>query len=70
MRLTELAGRKAAFTSPFELLRPFILSLGLQNALIYFLKLMYNVQGCIEGFALPYLDDVAIFSAKWSEHMS
>ncbi|GFY64438.1 retrovirus-related Pol polyprotein from transposon 17.6 [Trichonephila inaurata madagascariensis] len=43
---------------------------GLKNAPYYFSRLMAELlQGC-EKFALPYLDDVAIFSENWDDHIS
>lgn len=67
---TEQASRIAAFVSPLGTFRPLMLSFGLKNAPFSFSKLMDNALRSIEGFALPYLDDVATFSGTWSEHMS
>ncbi|KAK8769088.1 hypothetical protein V5799_014447 [Amblyomma americanum] len=68
--LTEEASRYAAFISPMGTFRPKVLSFGLKNAPYCFSSLMDKVLRGQEEFALPYLDDVAIFSASWSEHMA
>ncbi|KAK8767074.1 hypothetical protein V5799_006147 [Amblyomma americanum] len=68
--LTEEASRYAAFISPMATFRPKVLSFGLKNAPYCFSSLMYKVLRGQEEFALPYLDDVAIFSPSWSEHMA
>lgn len=68
--LTERASRYAAFISPLGTFRPLMLSFGLKNAPFCFSKLMDSVLRGMEGFALPYLDDIAIFSETWQEHIS
>ncbi|GFS62269.1 retrovirus-related Pol polyprotein from transposon opus [Trichonephila inaurata madagascariensis] len=68
--LTPKAQRLAAFTTKFGTYRPLRMPFGLKNAPYYFSRLMAELlQGC-EKFALPYLDDVAIFSENWDEHIS
>lgn len=67
--LTERASRYAAFISPLGTFRPKVLSFGLKNAPYCFSSLMDKVLRGLGEFALPYLDDVAIYSSSWSEHM-
>lgn len=67
--LSERASRYAAFISPMGTFRPVMLSFGLKNAPFCFSSLMDRVLGDLSDFALPYLDDVAIFSDSWEAHM-
>lgn len=67
--LTERASRLAAFISPMGTFRPKVLSFGLKNAPYCFSGLMDKVLQGMEDFALPYLDDIAIFSSSWIDHM-
>lgn len=68
--LTERASRYAAFISPLGTFRPKVLSFGLKNAPYCFSNLMDKVLRGQEDFALPYLDDVAVFSSSWPEHLA
>ncbi|GFS49092.1 hypothetical protein TNCV_2409691 [Trichonephila clavipes] len=68
--LTPKAQRLAAFTTSFGTYRPLRMPFGLKNAPYDFSRLMAELlQGC-EKFSLPYLDDVAIFSENWDDHIS
>lgn len=67
--LTERASRYAAFISPLGTFRPVVLSFGLKNAPYCFSALMDRVLHGLADFALPYLDDVAVFSDSWEEHI-
>lgn len=67
--LTERASRLAAFISPMGTFRPKVLSFGLKNAPYCFSGLMDKVLQGMEDFALPYLDDIAIFSSSWVDHV-
>lgn len=67
--LSESASRYAAFISPVGTFRPLVLSFGLKNAPFSFSKLMDIVLKDLQEFALPYLDDVAIFSDSWEDHL-
>ncbi|XP_064465530.1 uncharacterized protein LOC135377174 [Ornithodoros turicata] len=67
--LTERASRYAAFVSPLGTFRPKMLSFGLKNAPFCFSSLMDRVLKGLGDFALPYLDDIAIFSDSWEEHI-
>lgn len=67
--LSPRAQRIAAFVTPFGAYRPLRLSFGLRNAPYFFSKLMADLlKGC-EEFAVPYLDDIAIFSSDWISHL-
>lgn len=67
--LTERASRYAAFVSPLGTFRPRMLSFGLKNAPFCFSNLMDRVLNGLGDFALPYLDDIAIFSDTWDDHI-
>ncbi|KAM7281438.1 uncharacterized protein ISCGN_006045 [Ixodes scapularis] len=67
--LTANASNLAAFMTPFGVFKPLVLSFGLKNAPYAFSRLMNLVLVGTESFALPYLDDVAIFSDTWREHV-
>jgi len=67
--LSKQAQRYAAFVTSFGTYRPLRLPFGLKNAPYDFSRLMASLlRGC-EEFAVPYLDDVAIFSNTWEEHV-
>lgn len=67
--MSENAKRYAAFTTPMGTFRPLMLSFGLKNAPFCFSRLMDQVLRGAEGYAVPYLDDIAIFSESWSQHL-
>lgn len=67
--LSEQAQRYAAFVTPLGTFAPLVLSFGLKNAPFCFSSLMNKVLHGLEGYALPYLDDVAIFSDSWDDHV-
>lgn len=67
--LTPKAQRIAAFCTSFGTYLPLRMCFGLKNAPYFFSKLMAELlRGC-EEFALPYLDDIAIFSENWESHL-
>ncbi|KAG8172413.1 hypothetical protein JTE90_014137, partial [Oedothorax gibbosus] len=67
--LTARAQRLAAFVTTFGTYRPLVLPFGLVNAPFGFSKFMSQLlQGC-EEYSVPYLDDVAIFSNTWEDHL-
>lgn len=68
--LTARASRYAAFVSPFGTFRPLMLSFGLKNAPFCFSSLMDRVLQGLGEFALPYLDDIAVFSNSWEDHLA
>ncbi|GFT57827.1 retrovirus-related Pol polyprotein from transposon 297 [Trichonephila clavipes] len=59
--LTPRAQRYAAFATPFGTYIPKKMMFGLVCAPYYFCKLMAQVLEGLEQFALPYIDDIAIF---------
>ncbi|GFV98141.1 retrovirus-related Pol polyprotein from transposon 412 [Trichonephila clavipes] len=52
----------ASFVTTFGTLKPLRLPFGLKKAPYYFNRLMANLLRNCEDFAVPYLDDIAIFS--------
>ncbi|GFU09104.1 hypothetical protein TNCV_1319481 [Trichonephila clavipes] len=67
--LTPRAQRYAAFVTPFGTYIPKKMMFGLVCAPYYFCKLMAQVLEGLEPFALPYIDDIAIFSQGWKDHV-
>ncbi|GFV61436.1 retrovirus-related Pol polyprotein from transposon 297 [Trichonephila clavipes] len=67
--LTPRAQRYAAFVTPFGTYIPKKMMFGLVCAPYYFCKLMAQVLEGLEQFALPYIDDIAIFSQRWKDHV-
>lgn len=67
--LTEKASRYAAFICHLVTFRPLMLPFGLKNAPFCFSRLMDSVLKGTEDYALPYLDDIAIFSDTWENHI-
>ncbi|GFS89105.1 retrovirus-related Pol polyprotein from transposon 297 [Trichonephila clavipes] len=67
--LTPRAQRYAAFVTPFGTYIPKKMMFGLVCAPYYFFKLMAQVLEGLEQFALPYIDDIAIFSQGWKDHV-
>ncbi|KAF8794789.1 Transposon Ty3-G Gag-Pol polyprotein like [Argiope bruennichi] len=67
--LNPRAQRIAAFVTSFGSYGPLRLPFGLKNAPYFFSKLMAEVlKGC-EEYAVPYLDDIAIYSHSWDSHL-
>ncbi|GFV28612.1 hypothetical protein TNCV_3985631 [Trichonephila clavipes] len=60
--LSPRAQRYASFVTTFGTFKPLRLPFGLKNAPYYFSRLMDNLLRKCEGFTVPYLDDIAIFS--------
>ncbi|GFW17389.1 retrovirus-related Pol polyprotein from transposon 297 [Trichonephila clavipes] len=67
--LSKTAQRYAAFCTSFGTYRPLRMSFGLKNAPYFFIKLMAELLNGLEGFVVPYLDDIAIFSDTWESHI-
>ncbi|GFV27985.1 retrovirus-related Pol polyprotein from transposon 17.6 [Trichonephila clavipes] len=59
----------ASFVTTFGTFKPLRLPFGLKNAPYYFSRLMANLLRNCEDFAVPYLDDIAIFSLAWDDHL-
>ncbi|GFX28120.1 retrovirus-related Pol polyprotein from transposon 17.6 [Trichonephila clavipes] len=66
--LSPRAQRYAAFVTTFGTFKPLRLLFGLKNAPYYFTRLMRNLLRS-EDYAVPNLDDVAIFSLTWDDHL-
>ena len=62
--MTERASHYAAFVTPAGTFRPLVLSFGLKNAPFCFSQMMDRILRGAESYALPYLDDIAIFFAN------
>ncbi|GFU95212.1 hypothetical protein TNCV_4139961 [Trichonephila clavipes] len=62
--------RYASFVITFGTFKPLRLPFGLKNAPYYFSRLMANLLRNCEYFAVPYLDDIAIFSLSWDDHLN
>ncbi|GFW60919.1 retrovirus-related Pol polyprotein from transposon 297 [Trichonephila clavipes] len=67
--LTPRAQRYAAFVTPFGTYILKKMMFKLVCAPYYFCKLMAQVLEGLEQFALPYIDDIAIFSQGWKDHV-
>ncbi|GBM51276.1 Transposon Ty3-I Gag-Pol polyprotein [Araneus ventricosus] len=67
--LSKRAQRYAAFVTNFGTYVPLRMPFGLVNAPYFFSKLMSQVLENCESFAVPYLDDTAIYSNNWEDHL-
>ncbi|GFY31563.1 retrovirus-related Pol polyprotein from transposon 17.6 [Trichonephila clavipes] len=67
--LSPRAQRYASFVTTFGTFKSLKLPYGLTNAPYYFSRLMANLLRNCEDFAVPYLDDIAIFSLAWDDHL-
>ncbi|GFR07066.1 retrovirus-related Pol polyprotein from transposon 297 [Trichonephila clavata] len=67
--LSPKAQKIAAFTTSFGVYRPLRMPFGLKNAPYYFSQMMSEILSGCEKYATPYLDDIAIFSETWEEHL-
>ena len=67
--LSRRAQRYAAFTTCFGTYLPLRMPFGLVNAPYFFSKLMAQILANCEEYAVPYLDDVAIYSDNWEDHL-
>ncbi|GFT73987.1 retrovirus-related Pol polyprotein from transposon 17.6 [Trichonephila clavipes] len=61
--------RYASFVTTFGTFKPLRLPFGLKNASYYFSRLMVNLLRNCKDFAVPYLDDIAIFLLALDEHL-
>ncbi|GFS70560.1 hypothetical protein TNCV_1490251 [Trichonephila clavipes] len=68
--LSPRAQRYASFVTTFGTFKPLRFPFGLKNAPYYFSRLMANLLRNCEDFAVPYLDDIAIFSLAWDDHLN
>ncbi|GBM39216.1 Retrovirus-related Pol polyprotein from transposon 17.6 [Araneus ventricosus] len=67
--LSPRAQRYAPFVTTFGTFRPLRSLFGLKNAPYYFSRLIASLLRNCEDYAIPYLDDVAIFSQSWEDHL-
>ncbi|GFU18471.1 retrovirus-related Pol polyprotein from transposon 17.6 [Trichonephila clavipes] len=67
--LSPRAQRYASFVTTFGTFKPLRLPFGLKNAPYYFSRFMANLLRNCEDFAVPYLDDIAIFSLTWDDYL-
>ncbi|GFU01964.1 retrovirus-related Pol polyprotein from transposon 297 [Trichonephila clavipes] len=67
--LSPRAQSYASFGTTFGTFKPLRLPIGLKNAPYYFSRLMANLLKKFEDHAVPYLDDVAILSLTWDDHL-
>ena len=59
----------AAFVTLFGSFLPTKMMIGLLNSLFYFYKIISQVLNELEELALPYIDDISIFSKNWKSHL-
>ncbi|CAM5105071.1 unnamed protein product [Natator depressus] len=67
--LDESAKETSAFTTHVGLYEFNVLPFGLRNAPATFQRLVDGLLAGLEEYAVAYLDDVAIFSDSWAEHL-
>ncbi|CAM5087647.1 unnamed protein product, partial [Natator depressus] len=67
--LDESAKERSAFTTQVGLYEFNVLPFGLQNATATFQRLVDGLLVGLGEYAVAYLDDVAIFSDSWAEHL-
>lgn len=67
--LSPKAQRLAAFVTSFGTYRPLRMPFGLKNAPYFFSKMMASLLNECEEFAIPYLDDIAVYSSTWEDHL-
>ncbi|GBM23622.1 Transposon Ty3-G Gag-Pol polyprotein [Araneus ventricosus] len=69
MPLTPNAQRLTAFVTSFGTYKPLRMPFGLQNSPYEFSKMISQLLEECEGFSVPYLADIAIFSNFFPEHL-
>ena len=67
--LTDRAQRYSAFVTSFGTYRPLRLPFGIKNGPYQCCKIMGTLLKNCQEFAVPYLDDIAVFSNTWQEHI-
>ncbi|CAM4587848.1 unnamed protein product [Lepidochelys olivacea] len=67
--LDESTKERSAFTTHVGLYEFNVLSFGLRNATATFQRLVDGLLAGLGDYAVAYLDDVAIFSDSWAEHL-
>lgn len=67
--LTKDGIERSAFITPFGLFEFLVMPFGMKNAPATFQRVVDQLlEGC-QGFTCAYLDDIAIFSDTWEEHL-
>ncbi|KAJ1099275.1 hypothetical protein NDU88_004377 [Pleurodeles waltl] len=68
---SELKGAKerSAFSTPEEHYQFRVMPFGLKNAPTTFQRLVNGVLACKDPFCAAYLDNIAIYSSSWEEHL-
>lgn len=68
--LAKAAQEKSAFVTPFGKYEFVRMPFGMRNAPSTFQRLMDKVLAGANEFALPYMDDILIFSKNWEKHLT
>ncbi|XP_069835633.1 uncharacterized protein [Dendropsophus ebraccatus] len=68
--MSKEAQERSAFITPFGLYEYVIMPFGMKNAPATFQRLVNQLLEEFEGFAVAYLDDIAVFSQTWEDHLS
>ncbi|XP_069586606.1 uncharacterized protein, partial [Ranitomeya imitator] len=67
--LSPEAQEKSAFITPFGLYESTVMPFGMKNAPATFQRMVNRLLQGLETYAVAYLDDIAIFSSSWKEHL-
>ncbi|CAJ0922012.1 unnamed protein product [Ranitomeya imitator] len=67
--LSPEAQEKSAFITPFGLYESTVMPFGMKNAPATFQRMVNLLLQGLETYAVAYLDDIAIFSSSWEEHL-
>ena len=67
--LAEDAIPKSAFVTPFGLYQFKVMPFGMKNAPATFQRMVDRLLDGFQEFACAYLDDIAIYSGSWEEHL-
>ena len=67
--LSESSREKTAFTTTFGLFEFEVMPFGLHSAPATFQRLMNYVLRSCESYAKSYIDDIAVYSQTWEEHL-
>ncbi|XP_040195045.1 uncharacterized protein LOC120928035 [Rana temporaria] len=60
---------KSAFITPFGLYQFLVMPFGMKNAPATFQRMIDELLDGLQDFACAYLDDIAIYSQTWEEHL-